>query len=96
MIGFARLAVFALVGMTIAFWLLRLYFSSTQREELEKEWDADHPADDPAGGDSAARDAYVEGGMTEYRRGLGRKLIWLVYVIPTLAILLLLYLTNDY
>lgn len=92
MIGFARLAVFGLIGMTIAFWLLRLYFSSTQREELEKQWDEEHPD----GGDSAARDAYIEGGMTEYRRGLGRKLIWLVYVIPTLAIVVLLYLTNDY
>jgi hypothetical protein len=92
MIGFARLAVFALIGMTIAFWLLRLYFSSTQREELEKSWDGDHPD----GGDNAARDAHIEKGMADYRRGLGRKLIWLVYVIPTLAILLLLYLTNDY
>lgn len=92
MIGFARMAVFGLVGMTIAFWLLRIYFSSTRREELEKAWEEDHPD----GGDSAARDAYIEGGMAEYRKGLGRKLIWLVYVIPTLAVLLLLYLTNEY
>lgn len=96
MIGFARLAVFGLIGMTIAFWLLRIYFSSTQREELEKAWDEEHPADQPGGGDSAARDAYIEGGMAEYRKSLGRKLIWLVYVIPTLAVLLLLYLTNEY
>lgn len=92
MIGFARLAVFGLIGMTIAFWLLRIYFSSTQREELEKAWDEEHPG----GGDSAARDAYIEGGMTEYRKSLGRKLIWLVYVIPTLAVIVLLYLTNEY
>ena len=92
MIGFARLAVFGLIGMTIAFWLLRIYFSSTQREELEKAWDADHPD----GGDAAARDAYIDGGMAEYRKSLGRKLIWLVYVLPTLAVLVLLYLTNEY
>lgn len=92
MIGFARLAVFGLIGMTIAFWLLRIYFSSTQREELEKSWDADHPD----GGDAAARDAYIDGGMAEYRKSLGRKLIWLVYVVPTLAVLVLLYLTNEY
>lgn len=91
MIGFARLAVFGLIGMTIAFWLLRIYFSSTQREELEKAWDEDH-AD---GGDAGARDAYIEGGMAEYRKSLGRKLVWLVYVIPTLAVLVLLYLTNE-
>lgn len=92
MIGFLRLAVFGLVAMTVAFWLLRLYFSSTQREELEKAWAEDHPDR----GDTAARDAYIESGMAEYRRGLGRKLIWLVYVIPTLAVLVLLYLTNEY
>ena len=92
MIGFARLAVVGLIGMTIAFWLLRIYFSSTQREELEKAWDADHPD----GGDAAARDAYIDGGMAEYRKSLGRKLVWLVYVVPTLAVLVLLYLTNEY
>ena len=92
MIGFARLAVFGLIGMTSALWLLRIYFSSTQREELEKSWDADHPD----GGDAAARDAYIDGGMAEYRKSLGRKLIWLVYVVPTLAVLVLLYLTNEY
>lgn len=92
MIGFARLAVLGLIGMTIAFWLLRIYFRSTHREELEKEWDAEHGA----GHDAGERDAYIEEGLARYNRSLGRKLIWLVYVIPTLAVLVLLYLTNEY
>ncbi len=92
MIAFLRLAVFGLIGMTVAYWLLRIYFHSTQREELEKEWDADHPG----GGDPEARDAYIEAGMERYGRSLRAKLIWLVYVIPTVAVLLLLFLINQY
>ncbi len=92
MIGFLRLAVFGLIGMTVIYWLLRLYFRSTQREELEKDWDADHPD----GGDPGERDAYIESGMAEYGRSLRAKLIWLVYVIPTAAVLALLFLINQY
>jgi hypothetical protein len=92
MIAFLRLAVFGLVGMTIAYWLLRIYFRSTQREELEKEWAADHPD----GGDPDERDAYIEVGMEQYGRSLRAKLIWLVFVIPTLSVLVLLFLMNQY
>ncbi len=91
MIAFLRLAVFGLIGMTVAYWLLRIYFRSTQREELEKAWDADHPD----GGDPEARDAYIETGMERYGEALRAKLIWLVYVIPTVAVLVLLFLINQ-
>ncbi len=92
MIGFLRMAVFGLIGMTVLYWLLRIYFRSTQREELEKEWDRDHPD----GGDPDARDAYIEVGMERYGRSLRAKLIWLVYVIPTAAVLALLFLFNQH
>ncbi len=92
MIGFLRLAVFGLIGMTVAYWVLRIYFRSTQREELEKEWDRDHPD----GGDPDERDAYIEVGMESYGKSLRAKLIWLVYVIPTAAVLVLLFLINQY
>lgn len=92
MIGFLRLAVVGLVAMTVAYWLLRIYFRSTRREELEKEWDADHPG----GGDRAARDAYIEEGMERYGKSLRARLVWLVYVVPTAAVLLLLFLINEY
>ena len=58
------------------------------REKLEDEWDADPK------GDAAARDAFIEAGMRDYDRGLRRRLIWLVYIIPALLILLLIYFTN--
>ncbi len=92
MIGFLRMFVFGLIGMTVAYWLLRIYFRSTRREELEKEWAAEHPD----GGDPGARDAYIEAGMARYGKSLALKLIWLVYVIPTLAVFVLAFLMNQH
>jgi hypothetical protein len=91
MIGFLRLAIFGLIGMTVAYWLLRIYFRSTEREELEKKWAEDHPD----GGDPDERDAYIETGMERYGRSLAAKLIWLVYVLPTVAVLVLMFLINQ-
>ena len=90
MIAFVRLAVFGFIAMTVMYVLLSIYSRSVERERLEKEWDGEND-----GGESAARDAYIEAGMKEYEKSLRRKLIWLVYVIPTLAVLLLIYLTNH-
>lgn len=90
MIAFVRLAVFGFIAMTVMYVLLSIYSRSVERERLEKEWDGEHD-----GGESPARDAYIEAGMKEYEKSLRRKLIWLVYVIPTLAVLLLIYLTNH-
>ncbi len=89
MIAFVRLAVFGFIAMTIMYVLLSIYSRSVERERLEKEWDGEH-----GGGETPARDAYIEAGMKDYQKSLRKKLIWLVYVIPTLAVLLLIYLTN--
>ncbi len=89
MIGFIRLAVLGYIAMTAAYVLLWIYSRSVERERLEKEWDGEHD-----GGESPARDAYIEAGIKEYEKSLRRKLIWLVYVIPTVVVLILVYLTN--
>jgi hypothetical protein len=88
MIGFIRLAVFGLIGLTVLYFLVSIYSRSTQREELEKEWDATHAPGDPG------RDAFIDGGMARYEKGLRKKLIWLVYVLPTLAVITAVYLLN--
>ena len=90
MIAFLRLAIFGFIGLSAAYLLLSIYSRSVRREALEKEWDADHAE----GGDPAARDAYIEAGMREYERGLRRKLILLVYVIPIVVVLATLFLVN--
>ncbi|MEZ5913410.1 MAG: hypothetical protein R3D84_15300 [Paracoccaceae bacterium] len=98
MIALLRLAVFGFIAMSVAYFAMRIYFRSTRREELEKEWDAQNAgANADTGTDGAEtpeRDAYIEAGMKDYEGSLRRKLIWLVYVIPSILIFVLIYLTN--
>ena len=91
MIGFLRLAFFGYIGLTVLYFLLSIYSRSTQREELEKEWDA---ATGPEQHAMGARDDFIVQGMVQYEKGLRKKLIGLVYVIPTLAVIAALYLLN--
>ena len=86
MIGMIRLAVFGFLGMTVMYFLLSIYSRSTQREELEKEWDAEQGPGE--------REEFIAAGMAAYEKGLRKKLIWLVYVIPTLAVIAAIYLLN--
>lgn len=86
MIGFLRLAIFGFIGLTIIYVLVSIYSRSVRREKLEKAWDADQGPGE--------RDAFIAAGMEEYRTGLRRRLIWLVYIIPTAVVLGLLYVLN--
>ncbi|GHF40393.1 hypothetical protein [Seohaeicola zhoushanensis] len=88
--GFVRLMFLGLIACTAAYLLISVYSRSVRREKLEKRWAAEHPE----GGDPEARDAYIETGMTEYHRGFRKKLIWLVYVVPLIALLVVQYLVN--
>lgn len=90
MIGFLRLMLFWAVFSAIAYWVLLIYSRSLRREALEKEWDANPPADAVPHG----REAFVEQGMAAYEGSLRRKLLWGVIVLPFIAIGLLLYLVN--
>lgn len=93
MIAFVRLAVFGFIAMTVMYFALSIYSRSVERERLEKEWDAKNGEGVE---DNPARDAYIEAGMRDYEGSLRRKLIWLVYVIPTILVAVLIYLTNNY
>ena len=87
--GLIRLIIFGFIGLTVIYFLISIYSRSVRREKLEKRWDADNP-----GGDPAARSAYVEQGMIKYESGFRKRLILLVYVVPTVAVTVILYLTN--
>lgn len=87
-LGFARLALFLFVALTALFFLLRIYARSLKREALEEEWDAGH-IDEP-------RDDFVRRGMLAYEKSLFVKLLWLVYIIPTIVISALVYFLNFY
>ncbi len=84
--GLLRLAVVGFVLMTIVYIALSIYSRSVYREELEKEW--------LEKGGEGDRDAFVEAGMRDYETSLRRKLIWLVYIIPTALVLVMLYVIN--
>lgn len=86
MVGIIRLVVFGFLGLSVIFVLVSIYSQSVRREKLEKEFDA--------GGVEGDRDAYINDGMKAYQHGLRRKLIWLVYVIPTVAFAALFYFLN--
>ncbi len=91
MIGFIRAAILGLVVLSVVYALVSIYSRSVRRERLEKEWDTD-PARE--GLSTADRDAYIAAGMTAYQHGLRRKLIVLVYIVPTLAFGVIVYLVN--
>jgi hypothetical protein len=88
--GLVKLIVFGFLGLSVVYLSISIYSRSVRREKLEKHWDADPPE----GADAAARDAYINEGMARYQSGLRRKLIALVYIIPTVIIAVILYVTN--
>lgn len=90
-LGWLRLAFFLYLGLTIAYVLTGIYSRSVRREKLEKEWDSD-PAREGQAKDERA--AFIEAGMEEYRHGLKRRLLWLIYILPTIAFLATIYYVN--
>lgn len=89
--GFIRLIVLGFIGLSVVYFAISVFSRSIRREKLEKEWDANPPAGD----DTTARDTYIKDGMAEYESGFRKKLIVLVYVIPPLFVVAILYLTNN-
>ncbi len=86
MVAFFKLALFGYIGLTVIYWILSIYARSTERERLEKDYDK--------GGVKGPRDAYIQRGMEAYEHSLRRRLIWLVFVIPTLVVLALVWILN--
>ena len=90
-IGWLRLAFFFYIGLTIAYFLTAIYSRSVRREKLEKSWDTD-PAreEEPA----ADRQSFIEAGMEHYEKGLKKRLLWLIYILPTIAFVATIYFVN--
>ena len=87
--SFIRLVVFGFIGLTIVYWMVSAYSRSVRLERLEDEWEADNP------GTTEGRQAFLDEGMERYRNGFRRKLILLVYIIPTVIIAAAFILTNS-
>ena len=91
MIGILRILVFAFIGLSVVYILVSIYSRSVRRENLEKAWDSD-PAREGAA--KADRDAYIADGMAVYEQSLRKRLIWLVYVLPAVAMAVIIYVVN--
>lgn len=90
MIGFVRLVVVGFVLLTIIYICLSLYSRSVRKAKLRDEWNAGSLAGKPPG----EYETFIDEGMAEYDTSLRRKLILGVYVVPTLLVALIIYLTN--
>lgn len=86
MVGFLKLAVFGLLGLSVLYVTLSIYLRSLERERLEKEWDT--------GGVAGDRDSHIQRGLAVHRHGLRVKLLWLVYIIPIAVVTALVWILN--
>lgn len=86
MIGILRGAFLGFIVLTVVYVVVAIYSRSVRREKLEKKFDA--------GGIEGDRDAYVEDGLKAYENGLRHRLLWLVYIIPTVVVAATVYIIN--
>jgi hypothetical protein len=84
--GWIRLLVMALIGLTIVYFVVGIYSRSVRREKLEQRFDA--------GGIEGDRAVWIEEGMKAYDRGLKKRLLWLIYIVPLTAMVVTAYLVN--
>lgn len=89
--GWLRLAFVLYVALTIIYFLTSIYSRSVRREKLEKEWDTD-PAREGVPQDE--RRAFIEAGMVHYDKGLKKRLLWLIYILPTIGFVTTIYFVN--
>ncbi|MFC3628980.1 hypothetical protein ACFOM8_05920 [Paracoccus angustae] len=91
MAAFVRLILFLLIAEAVFYLLLRIYIRSLRRERLEEIWDARHPA---MAGNTPARRAFVRRSMIGFDKTLRSRLLLLVFVLPNLAVMGIIYWIN--
>ena len=89
--GWLRLAFFMYVALTVIHFVAGIYSRSVRREKLEKSWDGDP---ERSGQPPADRDAFIEAGMQAYDKGLKKRLLWLIYILPTIGFVAVIYFIN--
>lgn len=95
-----RLVLMGGVVLTVVYVCLSLYSRAARREKLRQAWEAgDRNGDwktneDDADGLYSDWDSYRDAGMDRYDRSLRKKLILGVYVVPVVAVVTVIYITN--
>lgn len=90
MFALLRLIGVGFVVLTIIYIALSLYSRSVRKGKLRAEWREQAQA----GVAEQPEEAFVDIGMIEYDNSLRRKLILGVYVVPTVLVGVIIYLTN--
>jgi hypothetical protein len=90
MFALLRLIGVGFVVLTIIYIALSLYSRSVRKGKLRAEWREQALA----GVAEQSEEAFVDIGMIEYDNSLRRKLILGVYVVPTVLVGAIIYLTN--
>lgn len=86
MFALARLMVVGFLVLSVVYLCLSLYSRQVRRRKLNTEWEEENMTGD--------RDAFIAQGMVEYDASLRPKLLLGVYVVPTVIIGIIIYLTN--
>ncbi|MCH2094488.1 MAG: hypothetical protein MK160_05145 [Rhodobacteraceae bacterium] len=86
MFALGRLIVIGFVVLSIIYVALSFYSRSVRRRKLNEEWVEE--------GMTGDQDSWVEQGLKDYDGSLRRKLLLGVYVVPTLVVVVIIYLTN--
>ena len=89
--GFVRLVLFGFLALSVVYLSISIYSRSVRREKLENAWAEENEGSQ----DMDARDAFVAEGIKAYIASFRPKLIGLVYIIPTLIVFAIIYLTNE-
>ena len=88
--AFIKFFLMGFLALSVIYLCVSLYSRSVRREKLEDEWD-ENP---PEGATPDARAQFITDGMAAYRNGLRVKLIALVYVVPTIVVVAILFIIN--
>ena len=86
MIALLRWALFGFIGLSIIYLVMSVYLRSTRREALEKRF--------AAGKGEGRRDEFITQGMRAYERGLQKRLLGLIYVVPAITFVVIVVVQN--
>lgn len=86
MLGVLRLFIILLVVQTIAYIGLSFYSRGVRRDKLKEHWNKK--------GMTGDMEAFVQRGLKAYDNSFRRKLILGVYIVPWIAIAVLIYFVN--
>jgi len=86
MLQFLRLAVFGFLFLSILYVGVSIYSRVQRWRKLKRDW-----AEQGMEGDF---DAYMREGLEEYDSSLRRKLILLIYIVPVVGVITIIYIMN--